>query len=325
MHKISRETGNVADFPLKMDLQLFADDDGLTPNLEDTPEYKEDIKEFKEMDAKLDKYVQERGAKQPVKEKPAEKVVETPAEPIKEEVKAVMEEVATPDQKPKQDAETNKAFQEMRQKLEAEQQRAKKADDLIAAQFGAQGIKTVEQYETWIREGEMQAETDRLTEEGLQPEEIEKLRKYDEVVQQNTIEQQERAKADYARSWQELYNAYGDIVEDSKAFNEGKDPSFYNEAMKAELARGASPLAAYRNAHFETILQNAIKGVKEVTKQETLNQLNSKDHIKANGSEGADVDHIEIDPVQMNIYRKLMKGKSDADIRKFAKKQLSGG
>lgn len=319
MDEISRKTGNVADFPLKMDLQLFAEDEeGDYPNLDDQPESKEDMREYEKMNAKMDKFTADREPKEPVKE-----TKET--EPVKEPVKAVTEEVATPEQKPKQDKETNDAFQEMRKKTELLEAKAKKADALIAEQFGSQGITTVEQYETWIKQGEVEAETKRLTDAGLQPEEIEKLRKYDEIVASTKVEQETKTKEAWDASWNTLYAAYPDIVEDSKAFVEGKDPLFFNAAMKAELARGASPLAAYRNAHFETILANATKSIKEVTKQETLNQLNSKDHIKANGNASGEIEHIEIDPVQMAMYRKMVPGKSDADIRKFAKQQLAGG
>ncbi len=92
--------------------------------------------------------------------------------------------------------------------------------------------------------------------------------------------------------------------------------------MQAEIARGASPLAAYRSAHFETILANATKGIKEVTKQEALNQLSSKDHIKANATGGGEVDHVQIPEAMMAQYRAYNKGKTDAQIRAFHKQQL---
>lgn len=313
MDKISSKTTEVASLSmyLPLNLQLFAEEEGY-PNLEDSSEFKEDAKEF---NSKMDKYVEERESK-----KPAETVVEK--EPVKESEKAATPEVAVPEEKPKQDTETNKAFQEMRKQLEAQEAKAKKADELIAAQFGKQGITTVEQYEQWIKQGEIEEENERYKEAGLTEKEIEKLRRADVTDAELTEIKETKAREAYLSQWDSLYKVYPEIQETSKAFAEGKDPEWYNDEMKAEIARGASPLAAYRNAHFETILANATKGTKEVAKQEALNTLNSKNHMKPSGSEGGDVDHVEIDPEQMKMFRALNKGKSDADIRKWYKQNV---
>lgn len=323
MNEISSNRGNVADFPLKLNLQLFASD---TPELENTPEFKEDLKEYSAMEAKIAKFTEERQAKEPAKEpaketpKEADAEIKPDKEPAKEIEKAATPEVAVPDDKPKQDAETNKAFQEMRQKLEAAEKvnadieaKAKRADALIAAQFGAQGITTVEQYEQWIQQGKEEEDNKRYQEAGLTTEEIEKIRKYDEL--QVTRQQEENTK-----QWQTLYTSYPELVESSKLFNDGKDPEWYNDEMKAAIANGSSPRAAYRDVHFETILQNRLKDTKEVAKQEALNQLNSKEHIKPNATTGGDVDHVEIDDETMRMYRSLNKGKTDAQIRAWHKK-----
>jgi desulfoferrodoxin (superoxide reductase-like protein) len=321
MNEISSKTANVAELPLKLNLQLFAED--IAPNLEDTPEFKEDAKEFAAMDAKMEKFTEERKSKEtPVVEKTVEN------EPDKVIDKAVTPEVAAPDEKPKQDMETNKAFQEMRQKLEAAEKakteneaKAKKADDVIAKEYGkSHGIFTVEQYEQRLQQEKEVEDNERYQAAGLRPDEVEKIREFDRIkAEAETIKQATTQQA-YLTQWDSLYKAYPDIVETSKLFSEGKDPEWYNDDMKAEIARGASPLAAYRNAHFETILANVTKGTKETAKQEALNQLNSKDHIKANSGTGSDVEHVEIDPEQMRMFRALNKGKSDAEIRTWYKK-----
>lgn len=331
MNKISRKMAKFADLPYGY-LQLFAEG---TPALEDSPEFKEDLKEFSAFEKKMAKFTEERKSKEAEKEtskqtkEPAEKIIEK--ELVKETVKAVHEEVATPEQKPKQDAETNKAFQEQRKAREEAETKAKvleekaaRADALIKAQFGKQGITTVEQYEQWIKDGQDEADTERYKTAGLTEVEIEKIRKFDEIQAKAESTQQEQSQQAYLSQWEALYKAYPDLKTDAEAFREGKDPSFYNDEMKAELARGSSPLAAYRNAHFETILANATKGTKETAKQEALDQMNSKNHIKANAQLGGDVDHVEISNEQMAIYRRLT-GKTDAEIRKFHKKQLAGG
>jgi hypothetical protein len=325
MDQISRKTGNVAAFPLKLDLQLFADDGETIPDLESTPEYIEDSKEFTQYETKVAKATAELKAKEtPVTvEKPVEK------EPDKVE-EAVKQEVATPE-KPKQDKETNDAFQEQRKAREAAEakasaleEKAKKADELISKQWGHLGVHTVEQYEQRLQQEQVEEDNERYTKAGLTPQEIEKLRKFDELAEATeTITKVQQQEA-YLSSWKQLYNSYPDIEASAQVFNEGKEPEWYNAEMKAEIAKGASPLAAYRNAHFETIIANATKGTKEAAKQEALNQLNSKDHIKANATIGGNVDHVEISAEQMMAYRKLT-GQSDAEIRKFHKKQLAGG
>lgn len=312
MDRISRKTANVANLPLKLNLQLFADKFDGAPNLEDTPEFRDDAREFNEKLAKMT-------------EKPSEPPVEN--EPVKESKEAGTPEVAAPEEKPKQDSETNKAFQEMRQKLEAAEKanaeieaKAKKADELIAQQWGkSHGIYTVEQYEQRIQQEREQEENERYEAAGLKPDEIEKLRKYDELQRETEAQSQAKQREEYLGRWNDLYKAYPDLQDTAKAFNEGKEPEWYTAEMKAEIARGASPTAAYRNAHFETILQNAVKGTKESARQEALNSINSKDHMKPSGAEGGDVDHVEIDDDQMNMYRRLT-GKTDAQIRAWHKK-----
>lgn len=319
MNGISSEKGNVADFPLKLNLQLFADGDDGTPSLEDSAEFETDAREF---NAKMDKYVQEREVKTP----PAEPDKEKP--PVTEEDKADKPEIAEPEPpKPKQDSETNKAFQEMRKaREEAERvakessERAKRADALIAEQYGHMGITTVEQYDAALKAEREAENVQRYQESGLTPEEVEWLRTRDEVEPKLKAEQEERAIQESTTQWKKLYDSYPNLLDSAKVFTEGKDPDWYTDEMKAEIARGASPLAAYRNAHFETILQQKMGNTKEIAKQEALDQLNSKEHLAPNATTGGEVDHVEIDGETMRNYRALNKGKTDAQIRAWHKK-----
>lgn len=331
MNQISRKTEEVADLPkfrLPLNLQLFAGDDDGTPNLEDSDDFKSDAREYEQMNAKIEKFTADRTPKEPAKE--TETKLEK--EPAKAEEEAGTKEVATPNEKPKQDKETNDAFQEMRKKLEASEKeksdvlaKAAKADALIKAQFGNQGINTVEQYEQWIKDGEIQAETDRYTEAGLTAEEIDKIRNYDTLKAEVTSRTVAEIQQESANQWGALYKLYPEVEADITKFNNGEAQSTYNAEMQAEIARGASPLAAYRNVHFESILANATKTVKETATQDAVDRLSSKNHIKGNASAAGDIEHFEIDPDQMKIYRGLMKGKTDAQIRAFAKKQNAGG
>lgn len=318
MEQISSKTGKVADFPMKMNLQLFADENDGTPNLEESAEFNDDAREF---NLKMDKFAEERTPK-------AE--TETEKEPVKEDI-VENPEVVEPESKPKQDSETNKAFQEMRKQLEAEKARAdeieakaKKADDLIAQQYGAShGIYTVDQYEQRIRQEREQEDNERYEAAGLTPQEIEKLRRADELERESLQSKQEKQQEETRNQWGKLYSSYPDLVESSKLFEEGKTPDWYTQEMIDEISRGASPLAAYRNAHFETIMQRTLGSAKEVAKQEALDKINSKEHLAPNASTGGEVDHVEIDEETMRAYRALNKNKSDAQIRAWHKKNAN--
>lgn len=321
MENISRKSVEVAELRYKVNLQLFAEDGEPYPELENDPDFKEDDREYSKMDAKIEKFTEERTPKAEVK---------TENEPVKVE-EIVKPEVVDPE-KPKQDSETNKAFQEMRKQLEAEQAKAKKADELISAQFGDRGIHTVEQYDQWIREGEEEAELERLKNSGLSAEEIQKLKDYDRLLAETSQESQAKYQQTIKSQWDEVFNAFPDLDKRDIQFNGTqvtfageKAPEWLTSDMIAELESGAKPLNAYRNAHFDTILANATKTIKETAAQDALDKLGSKDHLAPNASTGGEVDHVEIDPEQMRIFRQLNKGKTDAQIRSFYKKSLAGG
>lgn len=319
MNEISRKMGEVADRPRfrhKLNLQMFAEEGEPYPNLEDSTEFRDDAKDF---NAKADKFMADRTPK----ETPLE--TKTEIEPVKAE-EVVKPEVVDPD-KPKQDSETNKAFQEMRKAREDAERmakenadRASRADALIAQQWGHMGITTVEQYDAALRAEREAENAQRYNEAGLTPEEVEAIRNFP-LVQQKLVQQQvEQTEVQRVATWSKLYAAYPELVESSQAFSTGGMPEWYTAEMQEEIASGASPLAAYRNAHFDTILQKTVGSTKEVAKQEALNSINSKNHLKPNGTENADVEHVEIDDETMRAYRSLNKGKTDAQIRAWHKK-----
>jgi hypothetical protein len=312
MDQISSKTGKVAEFPLKLNLQLFAEEEGY-PSLEDSSEFNDDAREF---NAKMDKYVEERTPK-----------VETQAETETVEAEEVVKPEVVDPEKPKQDPETNKAFQEMRKaKEEAERKaaetevKAKKADELIAQQYGHMGIYTVDQYEAALKADQEAKNAERYEESGLTSEEIEAIRNYRQVKEQLEQQVNVTVQEEKAAQWNSLYATYPELKDTAELFKQGAAPEWYTPEMAAEIARGASPIAAYRNAHFETIMQKTLGNTKEVAKQEALDQLNSKDHLAPNAATGGDVDHVDIDPETMRMYRSLNKGKSDAQIRAWHKK-----
>ncbi|MNN48787.1 hypothetical protein D3C81_1632860 [compost metagenome] len=146
------------------------------------------------------------------------------------------------------------------------------------------------------------------------------LKEYPQLKQETATEQQARQDREFASGWQSLYSAYPEVEQAIQKYNAGEEQDIFNEEFRAELARGASPLAAYRNAHFERIMASKLQNVQEAAKQEALDKLNSKEHLAPNASTGGEVDHVEIDEETMRAYRALNKGKSDAQIRAWHKK-----
>lgn len=315
MNKISRKTVEVADLPRRypMNLQLFSEDG--TPSLEDSPEYQSDMNEF---DSKMKRFMSDR-------ESPTNDDI---ADNVEDSEQAETPEVAEPEEKPKQDSETNKAFQEMRKQLDAEkaraaevEARAKKADELIAKQYGeSHGIYTVEQYEQRLQEEEERANIERYEGAGLTPEEIQMLKEYPQLKQSTTAEQEAKRNQEAEQGWVELFEKFPDLGKAVADQNQEAVDLFYNDKMKKEMERGASPLAAYLSANFEAVLESRLKNVQEAAKQEALDKLNSKEHLAPNASTGGEVDHVEIDDETMRAYRALNKGKTDAQIRAWHKK-----
>lgn len=305
MDQISRKTGEVAAFPLKLNLQLFADENDGTPSLEDSPEFAADAREF---NSKMEKYVEER-------QKPAET-----EEKVQVEEKAVTPEVADPEPKLKQDPETNKAFQEMRKKAEEAERRAaeveakaKRADELIAQQYGDRGIFTVEQYEAALKAEREADEIQRYEAAGLTPEEIQMLKEYPDLKRQTMVEETVKQEQTKASRWNSLYEAHPDLKTQIK---EDGSAEWYTPEMHQMVEEGNSPLLVFEFLNKDKQKQQ----VAEAAKQAALNSINSKSHIQANGNDGSDVDHVEIDDETMRMYRSLNKGKSDSQIRAWHKK-----
>lgn len=91
------------------------------------------------------------------------------------------------------------------------------------------------------------------------------------------------------KAWQELYKEFPDIVESSQAFNEGKEPEWYNAEMKSRITKGYDPVDAYRLAHMSTIQtqtkkaaeQKAIKDVMlgNRSQVETVQSTDTEPHV----------------------------------------------
>ena len=166
----------------------------------------------------------------------------------------------------KQDPELNSKFAEMRRKAEASDARAKKADDVVAKQWGHMGIKTVEQLEKHLEE-------EQWRDKGFEPDEVQKL--IDEKLANHPdvlAAQQSKQDSFRAAQMDKLNKTYGlDIksVDDIHGLPNA-------EAMIQKIVAGYEWDEAYLVTHQEHITQNLASRAK----QSALNNQQSKAHLK---------------------------------------------
>jgi hypothetical protein len=248
-----------------------------------------------------------------------EEVVD-PQEEIGTEQETVLDEgvndSAPAEQKPAQDADTNAKFAEMRRKLEAaekESARAKKADEVVAKQYGHMGITTVEQLEQHFEE-------EKWRDKGFEPEEVQKLLE-EKLANHPDVLAAKQSKQDLflASQMDKLNKTYGlDIksIDDIQGLPNA-------DAMLQKIVSGYEWDEAYLVTHKDHITQT----LASKAKQQTLNNQQSKAHLKST-SGGGDVDTFTMDAEVMANYRaafrkELRSGKmTEKDIIAHYRKSL---
>jgi hypothetical protein len=154
--------------------------------------------------------------------------VEVAEQPQNEEVteqvqpQAETEEIATPQSKPVQDAETNAQFARVRREAE---QRAK--DQLIAEMYGDQGIRTYAEYQQALQRQKMAQEAEQ---KGIDPEFYNQFKtleqKLNSYEQEKTLLQQDQQLANDPK-YGEIYKQWkGEVVELAQKYNVDYDTAF---------------------------------------------------------------------------------------------------
>jgi hypothetical protein len=215
---------------------------------------------------------------------------------------------------PAQDDKTNAAFAQMRRDKEAYEAQINSMNAMIAQQYGHMGITTFEQYQQAIQEQQQEAERQQYLDAGLPEDLVDKLSKVDQVLQQAETEKFNRLLSDnyidLQKEYPELVKAPEDIPPEVwQKWNDGKT--------------GLSLTDAYELVNKKAIREH----LQAVSKQSTLNKVNSKSHLRGNGGEGADdVDLTSIPPDTLRMYRQMFSkelrtGKmKEADFVKHYKK-----
>lgn len=242
------------------------------------------------------------------------------AEEVEEEVEEVEEsdlgeneqevtEPATEETNFKDDAQ-NKAFAEMRRKAQEAEQRARKADELIAQQYGAShGIYTVEQYEQALLQQQQEEQRQQYLDQGVDPQLINQLLEQHPMFQQLKNQQ---LMTGFNKELSELRQEYPDLkIGDIHSMQELHQTimSLPNgEKIWDKAKNGYSFLDAYETVNRHEIKQK----VSASTKQKTLNNINSKQHLKTEGDGAQDGNDVAIPQETMQMYLDMGYSKKQA-------------
>lgn len=225
-----------------------------------------------------------------------------------------------PQRTSKQPPELDAAFARARR---AEEELSKR-DAWVKEQFGTHGIETWEQYQSAISAQLQQQQQDyikqkeaELEEMGLNADTIREIMKNDpefmEMKQQNQflkqqIEEQQKSQRLVAE-FQELTKEYPDIV--SKV--DDIDETTWQRYDKG----GVTLVEAFELSNKKTLTQKK----QEAAKQQALNSVRNRSHLKTEGDGAEDGADVNIPPETLQMY--LDQGMSKAQAAKYHKKLYS--
>jgi hypothetical protein len=287
-----------------------------------------------------------------------EELAESDVVPAGEESPEEPDEVPEPVKK-EQSPEANAAFAEMRRKTEELDKALKARDSWVEQNFGHQGIKTWDQYQAAIEEGKRQAELARqqelqqrpqivyqqtlqqLTEQGydqevahrlasteannvahalevramkdklamLEQQEQEKSQREQEIRQQQEQEaMKEKMIQDLLSDHKKLQEEYGNLV-----------PADLNKLDQPTIERLQRGYSLY-DAWFLSNRAKITEQTQKAAAQKTLNNLNSKAHLKTEG-DGAGDSNASAIPLPADTLQMYMdSGMTEKQARAFHKK-----
>lgn len=243
--------------------------------------------------------------------------------------------------KPKQSPEQDRAYADLRRKAEAAERRAveletqRQSDREIAKKFGqygvysdadvaekygkSHGLSTVAEFEKALQLEEHQDRQEALKASGVDPELLNKF--VDEhPAMQKAKEQEARALAQEqaAAKVQLDHFLVESFSELSKEFSEIAKPEDVPPEVWKVWRNGESGISlkqAYAAVNYESIASRKA----EAAKQATLNNIQSKGHIRGNGS-GVEGETVRIPDDVMDMYKRFNPGKSMEEYRAHYKK-----
>lgn len=217
-----------------------------------------------------------------------------------------------PATQPKQTPEQDRFFAENRRKLEAAEKRAtelesqRQRDIEIAKKFGqygvysdadvaekygkSHGLKTVADFEAQLQREEYQAK-------GIDPDMIKKL-----VDEHPAIKSAQEAQAIAAKAQQDrfLVDNFNELTKEFSKITKAEDVPADVWRLWRNGESGISLKQAYVAVNYEEIASKKA----EAAKQATLNNIQSKDHVRGNGK-GVEGDTVRIPDDVMEQYKRF--------------------
>lgn len=304
MDEQSVKVAGVAKLPLVLDLQLFAEDGASD---EGAFSFDEPVSESSDT---VDEGTQAQ------EDTPNEEVTEEVADP--------------PADKQPQDAETNAKFADMRRKMEAmekQNQIARKYGQYgvfdeadVSRIFGGQGINTFAQLDQAIAAQQREQERQKWLDEGMDPDRVEalvdeKLSNHPSVIAAKEAEYNSMLTQNY----NDLIAEYPDIV---------KSPEDVSQEVWNKWNNGKHGISL---ADAFTLVNRKEIAAKQqaAVKQAALNNMNSKNHLRPNGTDGSgspDLSQIPDDVLssyKRMFSKELRSGKmKESDFIQHYKKSL---
>lgn len=123
----------------------------------------------------------------------------------------------------------------------------------------------------------------------------------------------EQSKQLEKQKWNEMYEAYPELVESSHLFDEGGTPDWYTPEMQERIARGYDPKDAYELAHRATIQERSRK----LAEQRAIKEARLGARSQVSGQESADAEP-DVPPEVMSAF--AMFGLDPKLAKKYVKK-----
>ena len=240
------------------------------------------------------------------------------------ETDSVTEEVAEPQT---QSAETNRAFADMRRRMEAAERKAAEVDALYAKQFGGysnpetgQPIRSAADYAEAMAAQERIKAREELKANNINPDLIDNL-----IAQSPVVRQAEAAtrELNQYRMQQQISEDLNKILALDKRFNSIEqlmsDPIMGEVAGYIEQHPGIRADEAYKIVNYD----RALTSNTAAAKQAAINSIKGKNHLATGTALNVDDSAEDIPAQQLEMYKEAFPGKTVKELKALYNRALS--
>ena len=237
-----------------------------------------------------------------------------------------VEEVESTEPQP-QSPETNRAFAEMRRRMEAAERRQKEVDERYAQQFGGytnpetgQPIRSAEDYMEAMAAQERVKAREQLQQNNIDPSLIDNLIANSPVVRQA---QEATKELNQYRIQQQINEDLNKILALDSSYDSieslMKDPVMNEVASYIESHPGVRADEAFKIVNYDRLKSSAVGAAK----QAAVNQVKSKNHLNTGASLSVDDSLEDIPADQLEMYKEAFPGKPLKEIKALYNKAIS--